>query len=120
MAGVRACGQEVGRCGFGDREFGVVDRGDWGAVGFIYCGVCEKGGRRCGGESECEDVVLGECVGDGGAVWRVSIFGLNALGGRGEWCEGPSANGLRGRFMTFAPEWLSGSPNLDTSNFMYT
>ena len=22
-------------------------------------------------------------------------------------------------FMTFAPEWLSGSPNLDTSNFMY-
>ena len=21
--------------------------------------------------------------------------------------------------MTFAPEWLSGSPNLDTSNFMY-
>ena len=22
-------------------------------------------------------------------------------------------------WMTFAPEWLSGSPNLDTSNFMY-
>lgn len=22
-------------------------------------------------------------------------------------------------FMTFAPEWLTGSPNLDTSNFMY-
>lgn len=22
-------------------------------------------------------------------------------------------------FMTFMPEWLSGSPNLDTSNFMY-
>ena len=22
-------------------------------------------------------------------------------------------------FMTFAPEWLCGSPNLDTSNFMY-
>ena len=22
-------------------------------------------------------------------------------------------------FMTFAPEWLSNSPNLDTSNFMY-
>jgi len=21
--------------------------------------------------------------------------------------------------MTFAPEWLSGNPNLDTSNFMY-
>ena len=27
---------------------------------------------------------------------------------------------LYGGFMTFAPEWLSGSPNLDTSNFMYT
>ena len=22
-------------------------------------------------------------------------------------------------FMTFMPEWLTGSPNLDTSNFMY-
>ena len=22
-------------------------------------------------------------------------------------------------FMTFAPEWLSGNPNLDSSNFMY-
>lgn len=22
-------------------------------------------------------------------------------------------------YMTFAPEWLCGSPNLDTSNFMY-
>ncbi|KAK0902273.1 hypothetical protein LTR91_019085 [Friedmanniomyces endolithicus] len=27
---------------------------------------------------------------------------------------------LYGGFMTFAPEWLSGSPNLDTSNVMYT
>jgi hypothetical protein len=26
---------------------------------------------------------------------------------------------LYGGFMTFCPEWLSGSPNLDTSNFMY-
>ena len=26
---------------------------------------------------------------------------------------------LYGGFMTFAPEWLSGSPNLDTSNVMY-
>jgi len=27
---------------------------------------------------------------------------------------------LYGGWMTFVPEWLSGSPNLDTSNFMYT
>lgn len=26
---------------------------------------------------------------------------------------------IYGGFMTFAPEWLSGNPNLDTSNFMY-
>ena len=26
---------------------------------------------------------------------------------------------LYGGFMTFAPEWLTGSPNLDTSNFMF-
>ena len=94
MAGVRACGQEVGRCGFGDREFGVIDGRDWRAAGFVYYGVCEEGGWRCCGESECEDVVLGECVGDGGAVWRVSLLGSNVLGDRGEWCEGTSANRL--------------------------
>lgn len=27
---------------------------------------------------------------------------------------------LYGGFMTFAPEWLSGNPNLDTNNFMYS
>lgn len=27
-----------------------------------------------------------------------------------DWSEG---------FITFAPEWLTGNPNLDTSNFMY-
>lgn len=26
---------------------------------------------------------------------------------------------VRARFMTFAPEWLSGNANLDTSNFMF-
>ena len=26
---------------------------------------------------------------------------------------------LYGGFMTFAPEWLTGSPNLDTSNVLY-
>lgn len=26
---------------------------------------------------------------------------------------------MKSGFMTFAPEWLSGSSNLDTSNFMY-
>lgn len=26
---------------------------------------------------------------------------------------------LYGGFMTFAPEWLTGSPNLDTGNWMY-
>ena len=26
---------------------------------------------------------------------------------------------LYGGFMTFCPEWLTGSPNLDTSNVMY-
>ena len=30
-----------------------------------------------------------------------------------------AAGELYGGFMTFAPEWLTGSPNLDTSNFMY-
>ena len=36
------------------------------------------------------------------------------------WCIVLATGELYGGFMTFAPEWLSGSPNLDTSNVMYT
>ncbi|MCJ1232923.1 hypothetical protein MMC14_000877 [Varicellaria rhodocarpa] len=36
------------------------------------------------------------------------------------WASVLATGELYGGFMTFAPEWLSGSPNLDTSNFMYT
>lgn len=35
------------------------------------------------------------------------------------WASVLATGELYGGFMTFAPEWLSGSPNLDTSNFMY-
>lgn len=31
-----------------------------------------------------------------------------------------AANDLLIGFMTFAPEWLTGSQNLDTTNWMYT
>ena len=41
----------------------------------------------------------------GGVVLRFGFGQLANMGGIG--------------FMTFAPEWLCGSPNLDTSNFMY-
>ena len=55
-------------------------------------------------------MVLGQCAGDGRDIRR-------------RVCNYPCpfdgyAHGLTG-FMTFAPEWLSGSANLDTSNFMY-
>lgn len=35
------------------------------------------------------------------------------------WASVLATGELYGGFMTFAPEWLSGNPNLDTSNFMY-
>ena len=55
-------------------------------------------------------MVLGQCDGDGRDIrWSVCIC---------PWPFDGCANGLTG-FMTFAPEWLSGSTNLDTSNFMY-
>ncbi|KAK4950552.1 hypothetical protein LTR66_013938 [Elasticomyces elasticus] len=43
-------------------------------------------------------------------------------GGEGVWVwiVGLAVGELYGGFMTFMPEWLSGSPNLNTSNFMYT
>ncbi|MCJ1283517.1 hypothetical protein MMC26_002847 [Xylographa opegraphella] len=42
-------------------------------------------------------------------------------GGAGLWFWGTvlATGELYGGFMTFMPEWLSGSPNLDTSNFMF-
>lgn len=35
------------------------------------------------------------------------------------WSEDGSAILTRYRWMTFCPEWLTGSPNLDTSNALY-
>jgi len=35
------------------------------------------------------------------------------------WMSVLATGELYGGFMTFAPEWLSGSPNLETGNFMY-
>ena len=54
-------------------------------------------------------MVLHQCAGDGRDIrrWACSHPGFN---GHANACIG---------FMTFAPEWLSGSANLDTSNFMY-
>jgi len=37
----------------------------------------------------------------------------------GFWMTVLATGELYGGFMTFAPEWLTGSPNLDTSNFMF-
>ncbi|KAI9871882.1 MAG: hypothetical protein M1830_002342, partial [Pleopsidium flavum] len=35
------------------------------------------------------------------------------------WATVLATGELYGGFMTFAPEWLSGSPSLDTGNWMY-
>jgi len=46
--------------------------------------------------------------------------GKTSLGGKlAFWMIVLATGELYGGFMTFAPEWLSGNPNLDTSNFMY-
>lgn len=60
------------------------------------------------------------------AVWVCVCLSKQKDGhGRGKggsewfWMVVLATGELYGGFMTFAPEWLSGSPNLDTSNFMY-
>ncbi|KIW00688.1 uncharacterized protein PV09_07872 [Verruconis gallopava] len=46
--------------------------------------------------------------------------GSNGFGGKLVfWMTVLATGELYGGFMTFCPEWLTGSPNLDTSNFMY-
>ncbi len=59
----------------------------------------------------------------GGQLWFwASVLATGELyGGKiSDLQAGHGASGLMSLgFMTFAPEWLSGNPNLDTSNFMY-
>ena len=105
----------MGSGGYDGDQFGVADS----ALGGAVCGVCvrvdtEGGGRDCG-ETKWEDVVLGDRIGDRGAVWRVSGVsnGRRAWRVRKWWTNGDN------RWMTFAPEWLSGTVNLNTSSFMY-
>jgi hypothetical protein len=52
--------------------------------------------------------------GDVGAAGKGRLSGKLAF-----WIILLATGELYGGFMTFAPEWLTGSPNLDTSNFMY-
>jgi len=55
-----------------------------------------------------------------GDVGAAAANGKKSLGGKlAFWTIVLATGELYGGFMTFAPEWLSGSPNLDTSNFMY-
>jgi hypothetical protein len=54
------------------------------------------------------------------SFWMIVLATGELYGGK---IEHPNSDGRITEdflgFMTFAPEWLSGSPNLDTSNFMY-
>ncbi|KAG8624503.1 hypothetical protein KVT40_007570 [Elsinoe batatas] len=58
------------------------------------------------------------------AVWVCVCLSRRKPGTKGGsewfWMIVLATSELYGGFMTFAPEWLSGSPNLDTSNFLYT
>jgi len=58
-------------------------------------------------------------------IWMIVLAvgelygGMCAISGRGGMWGECAADGVVG-FMTFAPEWLTGSQNLDTSNWVYT
>ncbi|QDS75015.1 hypothetical protein FKW77_005748 [Venturia effusa] len=55
-----------------------------------------------------------------GDVGVASASGKKSMGGKlSFWMIVLATGELYGGFMTFAPEWLSGSANLDTSNFLY-
>jgi len=55
------------------------------------------------------------------ALWICELLRRGEKGGNRKWfwMIVLATAELYGGFMTFAPEWLSGSPNLDTSNWMY-
>lgn len=53
------------------------------------------------------------------AVYVCTLLARGRSGPAHFWMIFIATGELYGGFMTFAPEWLSGSPNLDTSNFMY-
>ncbi|KAF2836860.1 Emopamil-binding protein, partial [Patellaria atrata CBS 101060] len=66
-------------------------------------------------------VLLARGEGEEGMVRGKGDMGLKRVfGGRVAFWMAVLATGeLYGGFMTFCPEWLSGSPNLDTSNWMF-
>ncbi|TKA62200.1 hypothetical protein B0A49_08974 [Cryomyces minteri] len=75
--------------------------------------------------------LLTVCVAGPMALWICEMLRRREVRGEGMgrrvgsgkvwfWMVVLATGELYGGFMTFAPEWLSGSPNLDTSNFMYT
>lgn len=62
-------------------------------------------------------MVLGECARYRRALWW---YVTPSIGRYWPWSKDDLLIGAMDTgFMTFAPEWLSGSRNLDTSNFMY-
>ncbi len=69
----------------------LIRRGDGGERLWFWASVLATG-ELYGGEYEVYSILLGVVL-----IWLMRDIG----------------------FMTFAPEWLCGSPNLDTSNFMY-
>lgn len=53
-------------------------------------------------------------------MWvRRSYEAVVACVGNARDCEADTCFTAPPGWMTFAPEWLTGSPNLDTSNWMY-
>ncbi|KAF2795603.1 Emopamil-binding protein [Melanomma pulvis-pyrius CBS 109.77] len=66
--------------------------------------------------------LLTVCIGTPLALWICAMLRKEERKGvlkRWFWMTLLATGELYGGFMTFAPEWLTGSPNLDTSNWMY-
>ena len=114
----------MGRDGPDGGQPGALDGVRRWAVGALVRGTGPAGGvaRGNGKKGGCWEweVVLDGRVGHGRAVrWSVvrsspscTLFLIHS--------RVPALTSCRNAgWMTFAPEWLSGSPNLDTSNFMY-
>ncbi|GAA5828601.1 hypothetical protein JCM11251_000871 [Rhodosporidiobolus azoricus] len=54
------------------------------------------------------------------AVWTAELMRRGEEGGWRVWIIILSTAELYGGWMTFAPEWISGSPSLNTSHWLYT
>jgi hypothetical protein len=104
--------------GHTDRSYGANWATNWaGALWRVYAQADARWGVA---DANVVSIELLTVLGAGPLAAYVAYLLAKGNGRVSFWMTVLAVGELYGGFMTFAPEWLTGSQNLDTSNWMYT